>query len=411
MKIRLDIICGIFSGGLDIIESQVFGATGNHCLRLAVLSVEMGKRLGYSREGLLPLATAALFHDNSLSQHIAVKKDHIKTNLREHCKTGKNNLSWLPFAEEAGDFVLYHHERADGSGAFGKKKGDFPRQAAILSLLDYFDLDTHLQTKAPGDLPLMKDIIRNFASKGFDKDDTWLLADILTPEMFSNIKDDKIQETAQKIIPQWEAELRDEIIAGLGDMFARIIDFKSHFTNAHTKRIADAMWLMSGYYGYNHETKRKLYVAASLHDIGKILIPTDILEKPDKLTKEEFAIMKHHMDRTYELLSLIPDCEDIASWAANHHEKLDGNGYPKGKKAAELDFNSRLMACIDIWEALTAHRPYQKIFYNHKQALEIMKEMAANNFIDAAIVADIDKVLAGYDGRDLPSHTGDGIRQ
>ncbi|MDR1695697.1 MAG: HD domain-containing protein [Endomicrobium sp.] len=407
-KLRADIVNRIFSAGLDIVESQIAGATYNHSLRLAVLACETGKRLGYGQEQLLVIETAALFHDNSLSRYLTApggKQTDLKL-LREHCEIGARNLSWLPFSKEVCEIVLNHHERADGSGAFGKHKGEYSRPAAIVSLIDYLDVTYHLQTHPPNSAPLLKDIVRCAASKGFDKEDTDIFADILDEDMLLSLKDDKISRSFHSAAPQWTVDMEDETIYSVGEMFSKIIDFKSHFTNTHTKRIANAVWIMGKYYGYDNTTLNKLFLAASLHDICKLLIPTDILEKPDKLTKEEYAVMKHHMDRTYEILSAIPDFEDAALWAANHHEKLAGGGYPEGKTAEDLDFNSRLMACTDIWEALTAHRPYQKTFYGHGRALEIMRDMADKNFIDPAIVSDIDKVLLKYDGKKIPNPSG-----
>jgi HD-GYP domain-containing protein (c-di-GMP phosphodiesterase class II) len=407
-KLRLDIISSIFSLALDIVEAPVTNSTLYHGMRLAVLACEMGKRLGYSEQTLLSLEIAALFHDNSVSQYAAIRKgENINHNLREHCIMGAENLKWLPFHEEVGEIIVHHHEHTHGSGAFGKRKGEYSRKAAILALVDYVDTLYHVHMQYRGSVPLFKDIIHYKATKGFDKEDTELLADILDEKLIASLQDNVIVDTFRAVCPAWEVDASDDIIFHIGEMFGKIIDFKSHFTNTHTKRIANAVYVMGKYYGYDKPTLHKLHLAASLHDIGKMLIPTNILEKPDKLTKEEYIVIKHHMDITYNWLLEIPNFSDGAAWAANHHEKLIGGGYPRGIKASELDFNCRLMACIDIWEALTAHRPYQKTFYNHAQAMDIMKkQMADKQFIDAKITQDVDKVLGEFDGKKIPSPLG-----
>jgi HD-GYP domain-containing protein (c-di-GMP phosphodiesterase class II) len=84
--------------------------------------------------------------------------------------------------------------------------------------------------------------------------------------------------------------------------------------------------------------------------------------------------------------------EDVRAWACNHHEKLDGTGYPLGKKAADLDFNSRLMTCLDIYQAVSEPRPYHPL-RDHASTMEILNKMAGSGAIDEGIVKDIDKAL------------------
>jgi HD-GYP domain-containing protein (c-di-GMP phosphodiesterase class II) len=93
--------------------------------------------------------------------------------------------------------------------------------------------------------------------------------------------------------------------------------------------------------------------------------------------------------------------EQIAEWASNHHEKLNGCGYGRGVDANELDFNSRLIACLDIYEAVSADRPYHPA-RSHADTLAVLYDMAEDGLIDPKISADIDRVLAPYDGKELP---------
>ena len=97
-----------------------------------------------------------------------------------------------------------------------------------------------------------------------------------------------------------------------------------------------------------------------MHDIGKLIVSNDILEKPGKLTEYEFAEMKDHAAATYRILSKIKGIPDIVEWAANHHEKLNGKGYPRALSEKDLSFEEQLMACIDIYQALTEKRPMRK---------------------------------------------------
>ena len=118
-----------------------------------------------------------------------------------------------------------------------------------------------------------------------------------------------------------------------------------------------------------------MYLAGALHDIGKAAIGNDILEKPGRLTDEEFSKMKNHAGYTYLILSQAEGMEDIRDWAALHHEKLDGTGYPFGKTADELNRQERIMACIDIYQAL-------------------MENMVQKGWIDGEITEQIKKCFA-----------------
>ena len=118
--------------------------------------------------------------------------------------------------------------------------------------------------------------------------------------------------------------------------------------------------------------------------ISKKCIGNEILEKPDKLTDEEFDKMKNHAGYTYLILSQVNDFEDIRDWAALHHEKLNGKGYPFGKTADELNEPERIMACVDSYQALTEERPYKKGM-SHEKACDILDDMAEKGFVDADI--------------------------
>jgi HD-GYP domain-containing protein (c-di-GMP phosphodiesterase class II) len=158
---------------------------------------------------------------------------------------------------------------------------------------------------------------------------------------------------------------------------------------------------MGGYYKFDPAAQAELFLAASLHDIGKLATPTAILEKPGKLNDEEFAIIKDHVRMTWEILKNVEGLADISTWASSHHEKLDGTGYFLGKKAGEMDFNSRLLACIDIYQAVSEERPYHPK-RSHGDTMQVLNKMADNGKIDGNIVKDMDMALAQFEGKDIP---------
>lgn len=149
---------------------------------------------------------------------------------------------------------------------------------------------------------------------------------------------------------------------------------------------------MAYFYEYDSEKIMKLIIAANLHDLGKLAVPNKILDKPTQLTKEDFAIVKCHTYYTRQALEKVNGFEDIVDWAANHHEKLDGTGYPYGIDGSKLTKESRLMSCLDMYQALTEDRPYRKGL-THTKTMEILYEHASKGYIDSNIVKDLDKVF------------------
>ena len=115
-----------------------------------------------------------------------------------------------------------------------------------------------------------------------------------------------------------------------------IVDSKSSFTKNHSIGVAQKAETMAKHYGFAHEKIVRFVFAGAVHDIGKMVVGNDILEKPDKLDAGEFSQMKNHAAETYKILSSIQRLEDITEWASNHHEKLDGTGYSRRLSAEQL---------------------------------------------------------------------------
>ncbi len=145
----------------------------------------------------------------------------------------------------------------------------------------------------------------------------------------------------------------------IAEAFSRVIDAKSPYTFNHSSRVADVTVGIARQSGIGGNRLRDLRRAALLHDIGKLAVSNAILDKPGKLTDEEFDAIKEHPRQTYAILSRAACFSPIAELAANHHEKLDGSGYHRGIGAEQMTPDMRILAVADIYEALTANRPYR----------------------------------------------------
>jgi HD-GYP domain-containing protein (c-di-GMP phosphodiesterase class II) len=403
IKVRMDSLIKSIAVALDIVEGELLGTSTNHGKRIAVLCAKMGKVLGKNTEEITALAICALLHDSALTEYILSEKKDGDSALamKKHCEIGQRNVDALCFKTNIKDFVLYHHERADGAGPFGIREGEGPLEAELITIADSIDAAHHLQKLGQEKLPDIRNIIVNETGKFYSKKAAQVMLEILDLPTLLSLKDDVIKKTAEEFMSPWTVDIQAETIFGLAGFVARIIDCKSSFTHKHSTQIANKAWFMGKYYKYDREMLSELYLAASLHDLGKLVIPSEILEKPGKLTNEEFEIIKSHVYLTWELLKDVEGFETICQWASNHHEKEDGNGYPFKKKADELDFNSKVMVCLDLYQAISEERPYHPK-RNHADTMQIIYEMANTGKIDKDIAKDFDIALAPYDCNDIP---------
>jgi putative nucleotidyltransferase with HDIG domain len=162
-------------------------------------------------------------------------------------------------------------------------------------------------------------------------------------------------EPADQIITADEASL-DRIAHG----FAQVIDAKSPWTFKHSEGVADIAGGLAQVMGYSRIQCRHIRRAALLHDVGKLGISNLILDKPGKLTDEEFAEMRKHPRYTYEIMTRVAGFRELADLAAAHHERLDGKGYHRGWNAGQLSTPMRILCVADMYEALSAQRPYRE---------------------------------------------------
>ena len=179
----------------------------------------------------------------------------------------------------------------------------------------------------------------------------------------------------------------------LTEFMSKIIDFRSPFTAMHSAGVAATAVALAELLGMSSDECKMMRIAGYVHDIGKLKIPDEILEKPGKLTDEEFNIMKEHAYYTWILLKDVKGFEQIAPWAAFHHEKLNGNGYPFHLTEGELHLGSRIMTIADIFSAITEDRPYRKSMEKEK-VIAILLEDTGRGLLSESLV---DLLIDHYD--------------
>ncbi|MBR6025393.1 MAG: HD domain-containing protein [Firmicutes bacterium] len=157
--------------------------------------------------------------------------------------------------------------------------------------------------------------------------------------------------------------------------FAKIVDMKDKYTNGHSARVAKYTRMLATEMGYDEETIEKYYYIALMHDVGKIGVPEEVLNKPGKLTDEEFGIIKSHTTLGENVLKDISIMPELSKGAEYHHERPDGKGYPKGLKGDEIPEFARIIAVADTFDAMYSNRPYRSRM-NFDKVVSIIQEVS-----------------------------------
>ena len=403
MNFNLNEFLGAVANTLDIIEKDIFGVATNHSKRLAYISVTMAFELGLSMPEIFDLASLAMMHDNGASMKIlhdnlkgtTKEKIDVIESRKEHCLIGEENLKDFPFLTQPHNVIKYHHEKYDGSGFFGLLKDEIPWMSQIIAFADTLDLVFDLSKRVDREVvyrfvyqhkntffsPSLVDVF----SKIYNKDDFW-----------QALSDENLDAGLKMCIPIFSYELDYQEIHTITRTLSRIIDAKSRYTQTHSSGLSEKLKIMVEFYGMDKTTTLKLLIATDLHDLGKLAIRNNLLDKPGKLSQEEYKEIQKHPAITRLCLQNIKGFEDITEWAANHNEKLDGSGYPQGLTAKELDFNSRLVGCLDIYQALREDRPYRNPM-SHTKTMEVLENMVQMGQLDKKIVSDINSVFLNLD--------------
>lgn len=169
------------------------------------------------------------------------------------------------------------------------------------------------------------------------------------------------------------AEANERITMQSMYTLAKTIDAKDKYTNGHSMRVAQYSKMLAERMKFSEEQIDEIYNMAMLHDIGKIGVPDAIINKPSKLTDDEYNIIKGHPGIGYDILSEMPEMKHISVGAKWHHERYDGKGYPDGLKGEEIPIQARIIGVADAYDAMTSNRSYRKYLPQNVVREEIEK--------------------------------------
>ncbi|WP_291576572.1 HD domain-containing phosphohydrolase [Clostridium sp. UBA4548] len=211
-------------------------------------------------------------------------------------------------------------------------------------------------------------------------------------KMYENEDMWKVVKNAEDFMYQkkifYSSSRRSEVIKSI----LNTLHLKTPREDAHSKRVSVICEAMGKAYNLTNDEIKELRLAGELHDIGKIAVDEVILDKPDKLSQEEWEQIRRHPETGYRLLATSSRYYDIAEYVLAHHERWDGTGYPRGLRGEEIPWKARIISIADSFDAMTCERPYRKSFTEEEAVIEI-KNSAGKQFDPEIARVFVEKVL------------------
>ncbi len=419
-SLKLSELISALSYALDITEGQPEG----HCVRCCWIGMHIGRQIGLDDDALWGLYYTLLLKDLGCSSNAAricelyltddlqFKRDYksvgdslpqvlnfvlghtgLQAPLAERfrsvlnivrngdeiaqeliatrCQRGAEIARLLRFPQSVSDGIYSLDEHYNGQGRPQRLAGEaiplFARIALLAQVIDVFH-------KADGRQAAL-DEIRQRAGHWFDPRLVEAFEVVAESEEFwFTLASTRVDGAILALEPAGRTvALDDDYLDDIAAAFGQVVDSKSPYTSGHSTRVALYTDMIAESLGLSPERRRWLKRGALLHDVGKLGVSNSVLDKPGKLDADEWAAVQAHAAYTEAILSRIDAFAELARVSAAHHERLDGKGYPRGLSAPDITLETRIITTADIFDAITAERPYRGAVPIPK-TLEIMAE-------------------------------------
>jgi putative nucleotidyltransferase with HDIG domain len=455
--IRLSEVISALSYALDLTEGQPEG----HSVRTCLIGMRIGREIGLDADARSSLFYALLLKDAGCSANAAatcelfgaddlvVKRTwkttdwasrwqsfaHVVRNVRPgaslvakakqvagfasagavgtelvrtRCERGAEIARMLEMTDDTAAAIRALDEHWDGRGVpLGLRGEEIPLLARIACLAQTAEI-FHSIYGLQGALAMA----RERSGRWFDPALVRALVSLRSDAGFwAGLSFDDLRERTAAVEPADRVLVADgERLDRIAHAFARVIDAKSPYTYRHSEGVALYADAMARVLGFGADALRDLSRAALLHDVGKLGVSNRILDKPGKLTAEEFAVVRRHPEHTYQILARVGRLRGLAETAASHHERMDGRGYRRGIAAGGLPVAARILAVADVCDALSAERPYRAAL-PRERVLQIMRAESGPSLCPDTFRA-LEQALAdrpelGLSGPDAPGANAD----
>ncbi|HCG9256754.1 TPA: HD domain-containing protein [Vibrio parahaemolyticus] len=367
----------------------------HHSHRVAYIAYQCALALNWDLKKAEFCYFAGMIHDCGVSEtqeHKMLLDELIPQDAKAHCLRGYQTLKQCRLLSQFAVPVLYHHTHWDELQHL-----DLPELekdvAALLYLSDRLDfmraryvMNCHCDIVTLHEELIAECVLANAGTLFNPVMCEAMVKLIMTDGFWFAMESENIETIGLnfKSIDWLQKQLTIWDMNSLGLFLARIVDAKSPFTYQHSQKVAELSRYLAGKLGLDEHDQEMLFIAGLVHDIGKLKTPDEILHKEGALSKQEYTRIKRHtIDTQLALHKVFPNAK-IAEWASNHHERLDGSGYPYHKTAEELDIPSRIIAVADVFQALSQDRPYRGRM-SQTQIAEIMDDLIEQNKLCAHV--------------------------
>ncbi|QZA82118.1 HD-GYP domain-containing protein [Deefgea piscis] len=437
-NLKLAELLGSLSYALDLTEGQPEG----HCVRCCWIGVHIGRQIGMDEAQIWALYYTLLLKDlgcssnaaricelylvddqhfkhdfklvgNNLSQVLGFVFEHTGKNenwtqrltailnilrngdqiaqelIQTRCDRGARIARQLRFPEAVAQGIHSLDEHWDGSGRPEGLRGSaipiHARIALLAQVIDVFNFShgmeaARLEIQQRAGVWFDPELVAAFNVVGQE------------PAFWQALNDPNIDQIVQSLEPaQWTQPLDEQYMDDIASAFGQVVDAKSPFTAGHSERVGFYANLIAQEMGFSAERCQWITRAALLHDVGKLGVSSRILEKPGRLTDEEFRAVQQHASLTETILGKIAQFAELAVVAAAHHERLDGQGYPRKISGAAICMETRIITVADIFDTISAERPYHAA-NSPEKTIEIMRGMLGSA-IDADCFAALQSVV------------------
>lgn len=386
----LDLL-SIVQGIMKLIKPEIV----EHGKEVAYISYKIGEKLGYSKKQLYYLIITGEIHDLGAykTENIDCIDKFRYKNSNKHSYYGYALLKHSKGLSHCASTILYHHCSYKNFNEKIIKDIPVPDDAFLISLGDKVSLICNNEDYSK---EAIINKIKCLNKAHFNPIHYEILMDLISNEkLIDNIISGEYKNEINKIVKNYyiKVEQATEYLT----LIPLGVDLYSYETALHTISVAFLAKKVSKSLGLKDEDVMKIEISSYLHDLGKVGIPKYILEKEGPLTFEEFEFMKSHVLFTRQLLEEVNIDKEIVSMACNHHEKLDGSGYPRGIDSSELYIGDRIISVCDIFCALTEKRHYKDSFSKEK-IYNIISKMADDGLIDKEVC---NYVMSDYDNLNL----------
>lgn len=384
LRVRLFDMLSALSTTLDLLAP----AMSTHQKRTCLIAARIARQLQLQGDAYRGVYIAAMLHDIGAlapQERMSILAfDAEDPHL--HARLGARLLERFDLFAAYAPLIDYHHVPWNQGG-----NPEVPPLSQLIHLADRIEVLVRSSDNILDECGTIRSTIQSLAGSKFHPGHVDAFLQISQTESFwLDIHSFRLDRQLRELAPFADEMLDIEHLMPFARFFALIIDSRSHFTATHSAGVAICAATLARYLGMSLSDIARMRVAGYLHDTGKLAVPNEYINRKDTLSRAEMAQVRAHSYLTRDILGGIEGLSELVEWAADHHERLDGSGYPFHKTGEQLTAGARIMAVADVYTAMTEDRPYRAGLAPHV-ALRLIKQQGAAGKLDLTVLATLER--------------------